>query len=63
MCADPPHTTDDFSADAVVRMCRSPGRVNISQFVELDHPVDDGSGDGPYRASGIGLEYLEPADQ
>src|SRR5690349_2729697 len=33
---------------------------HVFYWVEFDEPHDDGSGDGPYRASEIGVEYLEP---
>ncbi len=32
------------------------------KWVEFDQPADDGSGDGPYRASEVGVSYLQPLD-
>ncbi len=31
----------------------------VIQGVEFDEPTDDGSGDGPYRATGVPLDHLQ----
>ncbi len=47
-------------ADSAVEAMAHQGRNRkvVSQFVRFDSPTDDGSGDGPYVAAEVMIDYL-----
>ena len=52
---DVPRVTD-AAVEAMARQGNN--RKVVSQFVRFDSPTDDGSGDGPYVAAEVMIDYL-----
>ena len=60
LASNSPHSSKDFTADALLRRFETSNGIHFEQWIILDEPTDDGSGDGPYTDTSIDPQFLQP---